>query len=338
MLVLYALTCQLIPASDTRRRRIAYTTACLHVISPAGLFLSASYGESAFALLNFGGMALFMAGRPQQHDNIDILYATSATVASGVAFGLASVVRSNGLFSGIILAWDAVTYLPRLQGTLLQRQWNDMIRLIGLLLAGTIMLVFQILLQGQAYLQYCTGESWRPWCSWFPPSIYTWVQQHYWGVGFLRYWTLSNLPLFALAAPMMAVLLGTGVVAMRRNQLMAMIQGVTSVDTKSPKKSLADAEARFANLMARFALPQLVLAVLALTTFHVQIINRISSGYPVWYIVLAVAVHAEDSKMAAQKHGALLAWPSRNSTWIARIMAVYAIVQGGLYASFMPPA
>ena len=37
------------------------------------------------------------------------------------------------------------------------------------------------------------------------------------------------------------------------------------------------------NLICILALPQVTLAVLALTSYHVQIINRLSSGYVVWY-------------------------------------------------------
>jgi GPI mannosyltransferase 2 len=66
-------------------------------------------------------------------------------------------------------------------------------------------------------------------------------------------------------------------------------------------------------------IPQLILAVLALTTYHVQIITRIASGYPWWYIWLA-AERPRSVKIAV------------------RWMALYALIQGGLYASFLPPA
>lgn len=340
VLALFALTYRLIPASDDRRRRIAFTAACLHIISPGGLFLSAHYGESAFALLNFCGMLLLVSASPFQPDSSSVIYSALHTVAGGFAFGLASVVRSNGIFSGIILAWDAVAYLPSLPRILEQKQWNHLIRLEAILIGGTFILVFQVVLQGNAYAQYCTTGNWRPWCGWLLPSIYTWVQQHYWGVGFLQYWTVSNLPLFALAAPMMAMLFGTGIAALQRTQLTRMLQDAVSGDKHIDKnaKSSVETQKRFATIMARFALPQVVLAVLAFTSFHVQIINRISSGYPVWYIVLAIAIHADNAPQSTKKYGFFLAWLTQHSTWIVQAMVMYAIVQGGLYATFMPPA
>jgi phosphatidylinositol glycan class V len=94
--------------------------------------------------------------------------------------------------------------------------------------------------------------------------------------------------------------------------------------------------------MQKFALPQLFLAGLALTTFHVQIVNRISSGYPVWYFVLAVAMEGREGGGVGEqgKGRGVLDWLRRGKTveWIVRAGVVYAVVQGGLFASFMPPA
>jgi phosphatidylinositol glycan class V len=79
-------------------------------------------------------------------------------------------------------------------------------------------------------------------------------------------------------------------------------------------------------LLFRLALPQLTLALLALTSFHVQIITRISSGYPLWYLVLARDIsegNVQETRMAK---------------WTVRWMVMYAIIQGVLFASFLPPA
>lgn len=70
------------------------------------------------------------------------------------------------------------------------------------------------------------------------------------------------------------------------------------------------------------ALPQFLLAILALLSYHVQIITRLASGYPVWYIWLAYQT---------------VEGGTRTSTMI-RWMVIYGLVQAGLYASFLPPA
>lgn len=116
------------------------------------------------------------------------------------------------------------------------------------------------------------------------------------GVGLFRYWTISNLPLFFLAAPTLGVLLSSGVDGMVRS-----VYFRESMDAYY------------------LAAPQLILALLAITTYHVQIITRIASGYPWWYIWLA-------SKQPQSTKG------------VIRWMVLYALIQGGLYASFLPPA
>ena len=80
-----------------------------------------------------------------------------------------------------------------------------------------------------------------------------------------------------------------------------------------------------------FAAPQIALAALALTSYHVQIITRLSSGYPVWYWWVALLT-LDDRKtcLLGRKWGI--------ASVISRWMMIYAIVQGGLFASFLPPA
>lgn len=74
------------------------------------------------------------------------------------------------------------------------------------------------------------------------------------------------------------------------------------------------------------ALPQLVLALAAATSFHVQIINRVASGYPAWYATVA------DWVLERGGGGGV------RGKWTVRAMVMYALVQGVLFAGFLPPA
>ena len=71
-------------------------------------------------------------------------------------------------------------------------------------------------------------------------------------------------------------------------------------------------------------LAQLVLTLLTVTTYHIQIITRISSGYPLWYIWLAESL---SDKVRAEPAGKIVVF-----------MVMYASIQGALFASFLPPA
>jgi len=150
-------------------------------------------------------------------------------------------------------------------------------------------------------------------------------------VGFLRYWTLSNVPLFALAFPMLTIMMISSLWAMQIRDGSNMASGLLK-----PATGLRECIER--RLLRSLAAPQLMLAILALTSYHVQIITRISSGYCIWYFWLAnsLIVSTEASpkprvdKMNSRKLG--------RSTESVIYIVVYAAAQAGLFSSFLPPA
>ena len=147
------------------------------------------------------------------------------------------------------------------------------------------------------------------------------------GSGFLTYWTMSNLPLFILATPMLLILLRSGIWA-----LQGCSNSKASIDEGKQKSIEVIPSLRINQGIAqRFATPQIVIAALALTSHHVQIITRLSSGYPLWYWWLASLILEErKTSFMGRKWSAAFV--------ISRWMVIYAIVQGGLFASFLPPA
>ena len=331
VLSLYALTKELIPAPVARKRAVAFTASTLHVLSPAGLFLSAPYAESSFAFVSMTGTLCYVLAAKASRSHAVQRQASRLqwTVRAGFMFGLAAMLRSNGLLSGIPFAADVLAAPKARQNQEARRKaWNQFLATMA---AGSLVGVGFVLPQFVAYTEFCVNGSTRPWCRKLLPSIYSWVQEHYWEVGLFKYWTLNNLPLFLLAAPMLLALLWTGYLALLRSDgLVALAQSKTEKNVVTAEETEA-----FRNVLPRLALPQLVLAVLAATSFHVQIINRISSGYPVWYIVLAIAIHASP----AERRRVLGSFGrGRALEWTIRAMIMYAIVQGGLFASFLPPA
>jgi phosphatidylinositol glycan class V len=123
-------------------------------------------------------------------------------------------------------------------------------------------------------------------------------------VGFLRYWTLSNVPLFLLALPALTLLL---------------YSGGTAIAQSSYRIGQADGGDW---LVIQMAIPQMVLASLAITNYHVQVITRFSSGYPWVYIWLAKQI--------------CLDW--RYAGRSVRFFIMYGLIQAALFASFLPPA
>ncbi|KAK0640994.1 hypothetical protein B0T16DRAFT_205763 [Cercophora newfieldiana] len=313
-------------------------SAALHVVSPAGLFLSSPFAESSCALFSFIGYLLYarscLSAKPISQDGFLVL--------AGSSFGIATAFRSNGILNGIPFAWEVLQVLPRLaadlistsgsgRGQMRTRQKgprstvNAVRRLLALGVGGLAVAAGSLVPQAVAYQRFCSGASGstemprRPWCQGYVPSIYTFVQRHYWDVGFLRYWKLSNVPLFLLAAPMLAIMV--------RSAAETLVSGTTKTQAKPPAgdkdSTTVDSEpARLTTLVRSAAAAQLLLAVLAVTNYHVQIITRISSAYPLWYWWLA-------GKLVRGE-----AWGSR----IVTFMVMYASIQGALFTSFLPPA
>jgi phosphatidylinositol glycan class V len=146
-------------------------------------------------------------------------------------------------------------------------------------------------------------------------------------VGLFRYWTLSNLPLFLLAAPVLWLLFASSVTVLRScaDHPLHWRPVPRTGGTPNPGNS-STAICKLPEL----ALPQLLLAVAATTTFHVQIVNRIASGYPIWYLIMATWLDGQHKTTPGQH--------LQRAQCFSRGIVIYALVQAMLYANFLPPA
>jgi phosphatidylinositol glycan class V len=372
--LLFGICYTVLPTSRSKARSIAFTAAILHIVSPAGLFLSAPYGESLYAALTFAGVwshATASSFGPFKTAEASFsLRSALFLILSSICFGLGSLIRGNGLLNGLVFVFDIVPYVYSLPSTLRRRDIHALLTTASIGLAGVLLGLIYASGQLEPYLRHCTNGNDRPWCSALPPSIYTFVQRHYWNNGFLRYWTLSNLPLFLLAAPMLLVMLGSSYLALFQSDILTQVVQLPSrkdVPNADPGKSTTDAaqvvrtlrqqqENRFKRVLASLALPQLAFTLLAFTSFHVQIVNRVSSGYALWYMTQAIALHSSGHAASSGREGFDGKRPSEQATIsihdrairafmapqtvrnLIRGMVMYAIIQGGLYASFLPPA
>ncbi|KAF7717962.1 GPI mannosyltransferase 2 [Penicillium ucsense] len=316
VLALYSLSTNIFGDDTPAQKLICFLSAALHIISPAGAFLSAPYGEPVFSLLNFVGLDLYTLSLIAEHRRSALLRDLQV-LAAAVVFAIATVARSNGILSGCLFAYDAalLVWASLTQGLTIYNLRHLAVTLVGGCIVATGIIVPQIL----AFNEYCVqSPEPRPWCQSQVPSIYSWVQRHYWNVGFLRYWTLSNVPLFALAAPMLFVLYKSSLWALKAPPTL----GSKSTGVKSSQMSPGA-------MLIRLALPQVLLTVLAVTTYHVQIVNRIASGYPVWYwwLVSTAMPSFQDSRNSR-----------RGLQRAAQAMVAYALIQAVLFGSFLPPA
>jgi phosphatidylinositol glycan class V len=131
-----------------------------------------------------------------------------------------------------------------------------------------------------------------------------------------------------MAAPMLWLLFQSSVTYLRASTQLAFDTTHDSLASTKRISKLLDTDTL---RLPQLALPQLALGIAAATSFHVQIVNRLSSGYPIWYLSVA-------EWMTAGKTSKGIDDTSATTQAIVRGMVLYSIVQGVLYAGFLPPA
>jgi phosphatidylinositol glycan class V len=179
VLVLYRLLTLVL--EPQRQQSIPFIAAVLHILTPASLFMCAPYAEALFSLLNFAGMLLYTQSQAMAETGMPSFREDIQKLGSGFCFAAAALMRSNGLLSGVILLYDVATYLPLVVSA--QFSIHDIRRATVTCVAGSLIALAFLGPQVLAYAEFCNRESGsgtRPWCDKSFPSIYSWVQSHYW--------------------------------------------------------------------------------------------------------------------------------------------------------------
>lgn len=174
----------------------AMRASILFCFNPASIFYSSIYSESLYALLSIGGLCHLMSGAK----NLSTLWLALSVLA-----------RSNGVlnagyigFQTMHQAYDAAYCKKRVYLA------------VHILLAGAFRCLCICLplfiFQAYGYFNICHGRSadeLRPWCKARVPMVYDFIQSYYWGVGFLKYFKVKQLPNFLLAVPILSLALAS---------------------------------------------------------------------------------------------------------------------------------
>ncbi|KAF8348110.1 glycosyltransferase family 76 protein [Amanita rubescens] len=252
ILVLAAVACDssrtlyLLSLHHLQSHTLAYMTLIISLLSSSPVTVRlVPYSEPFFTYLSYKGM-FYCTGKKW-------LLAT-------ISFTLASSFRSNGfLLSGYIL-WGMILQ------PLLAAEKLAMSK-IGTAILFTSMVFMPFVYHNYiAYLVFCKSATHvaPAWCVRSLPSIYTYTQSRYWNVGFLRYWSFSQLPNFIIAAPL------------NRN----------ATDCASM---------RFYNLsLFPHLVHSVILSCMLLLNAHAQIILRLAPSMPIvyWAVARLIATRA----------------------------------------------
>ncbi|KAH8284639.1 hypothetical protein KR018_009507 [Drosophila ironensis] len=188
----------------------SWNAALIYCFNPATIFFSAAYSEPLFAYASF--YLMLECKKPGNKDFrfLRLLLALTACL----------LCRSNGL---VTLGFPLFFFARHL--VLKGRDFWQVARMAGTILTALAILhtfyfyIYRLycissvsVKHPQHVLDYANerkylisgqGAAGSPWCQYTLPFPYTYVQSHYWDVGFLRYYKWKQLPNFLLAMPML---------------------------------------------------------------------------------------------------------------------------------------
>jgi phosphatidylinositol glycan class V len=193
----------LLTLSVSRNQRFSLYAVLLFCINPASVFMSTVYTETLFSFFTFAGLC-FLTQR----------YSWGASLF----FSLASATRANGI---VLAGFIGYYHLHRLyqnvgiSKSLTFRTVKSVGKAVVVCGVQCLVVVLPFLLfQLYSYWKFChlpasRGEGTYDWCQRSLPLAYSYIQQHYWNVGFLRYYEWKQIPNFLLAFPALWLSLST---------------------------------------------------------------------------------------------------------------------------------
>ncbi|XP_048008690.1 palmitoyltransferase ZDHHC18-A [Megalobrama amblycephala] len=200
-------------------RKLALVAVLMYCLTPANVFMVAGYSETLFAALTFAGLWLLEK---------------RFTIVACLLLGFATGARANGLVNAGFLLYLSLQWglsrtwaFSKGEGGVRYRHYVlELIRFVltGAFYAAVIALPF-CLFQFYGYQTFCypsatqvppvllnlardkgyrVADAASPaprWCQWQIPLLYSYIQDAYWDVGFLRYFQWKQIPNFILALP-----------------------------------------------------------------------------------------------------------------------------------------
>nr|CAB3465944.1 unnamed protein product [Digitaria exilis] len=226
-------------------RKAAYRASVLFCFNPASVFYSSLYSESLYALFSLGGLFYLFSG---------------ANTVAVIMLAISGSARSNGAlnagyfcFQALLRAYDAAVNKKR------------PLLVVQTLVAAALRSIFIFLpffaFQAYGYLNICvhgSSEELRPWCKAKVPLLYGFIQSHYWGVGFLRYFQRKSVAMETVSA--------------------------TFHDAMSANQNIKEKQHEGSILLLPFILHLTFMTFTAFFVMHVQVSTRfLSAGPPIYW-------------------------------------------------------
>ncbi|KDR23501.1 GPI mannosyltransferase 2 [Zootermopsis nevadensis] len=383
--VLYRLGLQVL-----RSEQLAYKAAILYCVNPATIFFVAPYSETLFACLTFYGMLKCGSGSTDHFSvGCGLPFGLGAVQRSNGILNLGFIFHKKlKHFLHFVMPGtkakakhlDSFLLAP----LLLIAPVIYLISLIGEILLSVIPFV---LFQGYGYYKFCivpdhnlpnfivsyaeTNElrlpgtaSLKPpinhkehWCNSSVPLAYSYIQDHYWNVGFLRYYQWKQIPNFLLAMPVVWIIFTYAYRFAKQHPHLCCTLGLwkdlSCTDTKVIEKlrvQMKQNKIKFAPEMFVYVVHVTFLTVFCILCIHVQVTTRmIASSSPILYWFTAYHFSNKRRNVLEERVDSLenlqSRWkvfiltdpaPNREAKLIQYYYLAYFIVGTALFSNFFP--
>ena len=247
-------------------------------------------------------------------------------ILAACLFAFNTAFRANGVINAGFFVWYLM--IRKRPST---KNWT--LALLCMCITVSPFIAFQV----YGYRTFCMQESTeRQWCSNTLPLVYSYVQSHYWyvshslssknlknsrDVGFLRYWTLQQLPLFILSAPVLIISFAASFHFYSLDPIRWLKMTIPLLQGKPTSRIQIKGFLANPALLPYLHLHTLMTCILLFNS-HVQICLRLVALDPVvfWYAAT------------------LLETNSRYGFWWIRYCLIWSPVSVLLWAGFYPPA
>lgn len=278
-------------------RKLSLIAVLMYCLTPANVFMVAGYSETLFAGLTFAGLWLLEKG---------------FTFGSCILLGFATGARANGLVNGGFLLYltlqrrlahiRALSKGAKGSSRYFHYAWAlTLFLLTGAVYTALVALPF-CLFQFYGYQTFChptvTRKQVPPmllnlaqekgyrvpdassptpiWCQWRIPLLYSYIQDVYWDVGFLRYFQLKQIPNFILAVPVATLGFITSHTYIMANPVFCMYLGLGDKEKHTTTHGFYNPK------VFVYVVHSSVLLLFGVFCMHVQVLTRfLASSSPV---------------------------------------------------------
>lgn len=298
-------------------RKLAYRTTFLFCINPASIFFVAPYTECMYSYISFA--AMLNCAEIYYKNTKSKAFSNSVNLLSiSVPIALSAATRSNGILNiGYLLYFWILffkkTYWPHNIATLIHLVKCIFVLVLNVVICLLPFITFQV----YGYQHFCTdfkhnlskdlvnyandnklvlpgtfSKHNQTWCFSTLPLAYSYVQEKYWNVGFLKYYELKQIPNFLLALPIVCLILSKSFIFAKQHLNYCLNLGMFEFNYNLPSSPSKDDNSSnlYDKKMFVFLLHASVLTIFCVFCIHVQVTTRmLCSASPVLFWFCAYA-------------------------------------------------